>query len=56
MMELEDRISMVKNVLGMIAGGYTIERILEAYPDLPGALVIIDRVRVRVRPGRQGGQ
>ncbi len=25
---------MVKNVLGMIAGGYTIERILEAYPEL----------------------
>src|SRR3989304_5263019 len=25
---------MVKNILGMIAGGYTIERILEAYPEL----------------------
>lgn len=25
---------MVKNILGMIAGGYSIERILEAYPEL----------------------
>ena len=25
---------MVKNILGMVAGGYTIERILEAYPEL----------------------
>jgi len=25
---------MVKNILGMIAGGYTIEKILEAYPEL----------------------
>ena len=25
---------MVKNILGMIAGGYTIERILNAYPEL----------------------
>ncbi len=25
---------MVKNILGMIAGGYTIERVLEAYPEL----------------------
>lgn len=25
---------MVKNVLGMIAGGYTIEKVLEAYPEL----------------------
>ena len=25
---------MVRNILGMIAGGYTIERILEAYPEL----------------------
>ncbi|MDH5718643.1 MAG: DUF433 domain-containing protein [Spirochaetia bacterium] len=25
---------MVKNILGMIAGGYTIERIIEAYPEL----------------------
>ena len=24
----------VKNILGMIAGGYTIEKILEAYPEL----------------------
>jgi len=25
---------MVRNILGMVAGGYTIERILESYPDL----------------------
>lgn len=25
---------MVSNVLGMIAGGYTIEKILQAYPEL----------------------
>ena len=25
---------MVKNILGMIAGGYTIEQILKAYPEL----------------------
>lgn len=25
---------MVRNILGMVAGGYTIDRILVAYPDL----------------------
>lgn len=25
---------MVRNILGMVAGGYTVDRILEAYPDL----------------------
>lgn len=25
---------MVKNILGMLAGGYTIEKILELYPEL----------------------
>lgn len=25
---------MVRNILGMVAGGYSIERILEAYPEL----------------------
>jgi uncharacterized protein (DUF433 family) len=25
---------MVKNILGMIAGGYTIEKVLAAYPEL----------------------
>jgi len=25
---------MVRNILGMVAGGYTVQRILEAYPDL----------------------
>ena len=25
---------MVRNILGMVAGGYTIERVLKEYPDL----------------------
>jgi len=25
---------MVKNILGMLAGGYTVERILQTYPEL----------------------
>jgi uncharacterized protein (DUF433 family) len=25
---------MVKNILGMVAGGYTLQRIVEAYPEL----------------------
>lgn len=25
---------MVKNILGMVAGGYTVQRIVEAYPEL----------------------
>ena len=25
---------MVRNILGMVAGGYTVDRILESYPDL----------------------
>ena len=25
---------MVRNILGMVAGGYTVDRILEAYPEL----------------------
>jgi uncharacterized protein (DUF433 family) len=25
---------MVRNILGMVAGGYTVDRIFEAYPDL----------------------
>lgn len=25
---------MVRNILGMVAGGYSIDRILESYPDL----------------------
>lgn len=40
---------MVKNILGMMAGGYTIERILEAYPglvreDIEAALDYVTRV------------
>jgi len=30
---------MVKNILGMIAGGYTVERILEAFPELTQEMV-----------------
>lgn len=25
---------MVRNILGMVAGGYTVERIIESYPEL----------------------
>ncbi len=25
---------MVKNILGMVAGGYTVERVVQAYPEL----------------------
>ena len=25
---------MVRNILGMVAGGYAVDRVLEAYPDL----------------------
>ena len=30
---------MVKNILGMVAGGYTVDRILKAYPELTRAMV-----------------
>ncbi len=30
---------MVKNILGMIAGGYTVERIVDAYPELTAEMV-----------------
>ena len=30
---------MVKNILGMIAGGYTVDRILETYPELTREMV-----------------
>lgn len=30
---------MVKNILGMIAGGYTIEQIIQAYPELSHEMV-----------------
>ncbi|MFA5508972.1 MAG: DUF433 domain-containing protein [Vulcanimicrobiota bacterium] len=31
---------MVKNILGLMAGGYTVERILEAYPQLESEDVV----------------
>jgi uncharacterized protein (DUF433 family) len=31
---IRDTRILVKNILGMIAGGYTVERVLEAYPEL----------------------
>lgn len=67
---------MAKNILGMVAGGYTVERIVKEYPELTpedvsavlkickrchrrraavavsdvrGALVIIDRNKIRMR-------
>lgn len=30
---------MVKNILGMVAGGYSIEQILESYPELTREMV-----------------
>lgn len=30
---------MVKNILGMVAGGYTVERIVNAYPELTTEMV-----------------
>jgi uncharacterized protein (DUF433 family) len=30
---------MVKNILGMVAGGYTMDRILSAYPELTREMV-----------------
>jgi len=30
---------MVKNILGMIAGGYTMDRILDSYPELTREMV-----------------
>jgi len=30
---------MVKNILGMVAGGYTVERIVDAYPELRAEMV-----------------
>ena len=30
---------MVKNILGMFAGGYTLERVLESYPELTREMV-----------------
>jgi uncharacterized protein (DUF433 family) len=30
---------MVKNILGMVAGGYTLERIIRAYPELTPEMV-----------------
>lgn len=46
---------MVKNILGMMAGGYTVDRIVEAYPELTSeaiqaaleyAAVVIDEEQV----------
>jgi uncharacterized protein (DUF433 family) len=31
---------MVRNILGMMAGGYTIEKILSAYPELTQEMVL----------------
>jgi len=30
---------MVKNILGMIAGGYSLEKIIDAYPELTPEMV-----------------
>ncbi len=31
---------MVRNILGMMAGGYTVERILQAYPELTQEMIL----------------
>ncbi len=31
---------MVRNILGMMAGGYTVEKILQAYPELTQEMVL----------------
>jgi uncharacterized protein (DUF433 family) len=31
---------MVRNILGMMAGGYTVEKILHAYPELTQEMVL----------------
>ena len=36
---IRDTRIMIRNVLGMIAGGYSIDRILEAYPELTREMV-----------------
>ncbi len=47
--------TMVKNILGMIAGGYSIDQVLQAYPELTSEMVdaalqytvtVIDEVKV----------
>ena len=40
---------MVRNILGMIAGGYTTERIMKAYPELSenDISAALDKIRVR---------
>jgi len=30
---------MVRNILGMVAGGYTVERIVDAYPELTREMI-----------------
>ena len=51
---------MVKNILGMFAGGYTIERIVDAYPELTRedvqaaldyAREVVDGEKVALRDG-----
>ena len=32
---------LVRNILGMVAGGYTLERILESYPELTPEDVVV---------------
>lgn len=38
---------MVRNILGMVAGGYTTDKIIESYPELTREN--IDGARIRVR-------
>jgi uncharacterized protein (DUF433 family) len=40
---IRDTRIMVRNILGMMAGGYTVERILSAYPELTQEMVTAAR-------------
>jgi len=53
---------MVKNILGMVAGGYGVDRILQAYPELTREMVeaaphyaatVIDEEKMLAYPNRR---
>jgi uncharacterized protein (DUF433 family) len=44
---------MVRNILGMMAGGYTVEKILSAYPELTAEMVFAAQGQKTPRLGRR---
>jgi uncharacterized protein (DUF433 family) len=44
---------MIKNILGMIAGGYTINKVVEAYPEL--TVDVVQRVLEYTPEFKKGG-